>query len=464
MAAANGAFLAVARAAGLTALLILANGSRAGAAEPYTLSEPPTDARVKAVNMQVAISGKVITSAGGGKELSHELNAAAEYRFRERRLSGAGRDAEAYRSLRQYDGAAVRTSISKEVSTQSLPRELSLIAVQGERWGTMKYSPDHLLTREQLDLLDVPGDPLAIVALLPARAVEVDETWDVPDWAVQMLTTLEAASSAKMTAKLTGVSNGAARIEFNGAADGARLGAITKVELSGHLLFDLGRSLIKSVELTHTEKGAVGTVTPGIDSQVRVMIARSLSETAETLTDERANSLPLEPPADRMPLRFDAPSWGVSLVHGRGWHVFKAIFDTDPQVVILRLVDQGTLVCQCNFSPVPDAAPGEHTPLEDYENSIRQSLGAQFGAIVSRDTIPSEDGRKIFRVTTQGKYTLPEGEETKDYPMSWIYYLCVAPTGRQVSFVFAVEPSMKELLAGQDRQIVESLQFTPPVR
>lgn len=464
MVIARGAFRIRGWARRLVAALMLAGGGPGQAAETYTLSEPSTDARLKAVQMQVEIGGQVITSAGAGKELTHDLRATAEYRFRERRLTGAGRDAEAYRSLREYERAAVRTSISNEVSTSSLPRDRSLIAVQGARSGTVKYSPDGLLTREQLDLLDVPGDPLAILALLPSRPVELDESWDVPDWAVQMLATLEAASSTKMTARLSSVSDGVARVDFSGAADGARLGAITKVDLSGHLMFDTDRKLVTSVELTHVEKGAVGTVTPGIDSKVRVVTIRGLTETDGALTTERIDALPLEPPLDRLPLRFEAPAWGLSLIHSRGWHVFKAIFDSDPQVVILRLVDQGTLVCQCNFSPVPDAAPGEHTPLDEYEESIRQSLGAQFGAIVSRDTIPTEDGRKIFRVTTQGKYTLPEGDQTRDYPMSWIYYLCVAPSGRQVSFVFAVEPAMKELLAGQDRQIVESLQFTRPSR
>jgi len=459
MPAVHGGFAARTRAVWMAAMGMLTLAGRAHAADAYLLSEPATDTRVRTVTMQVAIGGKVITSAGGGKKLSYDLNASVDYRFRERRLTGAGRDAEAYRCVREYERASVRTTIGKRVSTQSLPPEVALIAVQGQRSGLLKYSPDGLLTRDNVDLLDVPGDPLAVVAVLPPREVEVGEEWDVPDWAVQMLATLEAASTAAMTARLADVSDGTARVEFEGRAEGARLGAVTNVKLSGHLLYDLDENLIRTVDLTHTEKGAVGTVTPGIDSQVRVIVERSLAVSEGPLTDELAESLPLEPPADRLPLRFAAPAWGLQLFHSRGWHIFHANFTEDPQVVILRLLEEGTLVCQCNFSPVPSAAPGEHTPLEEYEESIRQSLGAKFGAIVARDKIPTQDGRQIFRVTTQGKYELPSGEETKEFPMSWIYYLCIDPSGRQVSFVFAVEPAMKDRLAGQDRQIVESLQF-----
>ena len=459
MTPACGPFIRPVRTMFLTAVGFFALTCQTLAETSYDLSEPSTDTRVKTVTMQVTIGGQVITSAANRKELTHDHRAVAEYQFRERRLTGAGRDAEAFRSLREFETASMTTSISNRESNRSLPRNRTLVAVQGRRSGMLKYSPQDLLTREELDLLDVPGDPLALVALLPTREVELEEEWEVPDWAVQMLATLEAASTAEITARLVSMSGGQARVEFKGRAEGARLGAVTEITFSGHLLYDLDQKLITAVDLTHAEKGAIGTITPGIDSEVRVLIERSLAARDGALTEEFAESVPLEPPGDRLPLRLDAPSWGLQLFHSRGWHVFHANFDSDPRVVILRLVDEGTLICQCNFSPVADAAPGEHTPLDEYEDSIQQSLGPQFKAIVARDEIPTPDGRKIFRVTTQGKFEIPQGGETKEYPMSWIYYLCVAPSGKQVSFVFAVEPSMKERLAGQDRQIVESLQF-----
>ncbi len=461
---------AIARPCGRTGMRLLASlvtmslTSVCSAAEAYSLEEPVTDVRVRNVSMQVTIGGKVVTSAGGGKTVSHDLNTTAAYRFREKRLSGAGRDAEAYRCLREYDQASARTKISDQVSTLTLPARLRVIVAHGKRSGMLRYNPTSLLSRDDLDLIDVPGDPLAILALLPTRQVEVDEEWDVPDWAVQMLSTVEATSKTEMTAKLVSVSDNVARIEFNGAVEGARLGAITNVKLSGHLLFDLKQELVTSLDLTHIETGAIGTITPGIDSEVRVVIARSVAGSEGALTEELAESIPLDPPADRLPLEFDAEPWGLSLIHGRGWHVFLANFESDPQVVILRLLDQGTLVCQCNFSPVPQVAAGQTTPVEEYEESIRRSLGSQFGAIVARDRIPTQDDRTIFRVTVDGKYALPNGEESKDVPMTWLYYLCADPTGRQVSFVFAVEPEMRELLAGQDRQMVESLQFKNPIR
>lgn len=448
----------------LASLVAMSWMSVSQAADAYSLEEPATDVRVRDVTMQVTIDGKIATSAGGGKSVSHDLDAQAAYRFRERRLIGAGRDAEAFRCVREYDQASTRTKISDELSTQSMPARMRVIVSHGQRSGMQRYCPTALMTRDALELIDVPGDPLAVLALLPSRRVEVGEEWEVEDWAAQMLSTVEATTESKMTAKLVSVTDDTARVEFNGTVKGARLGALTNVKLSGHLLFDLTKQLVTSVDLTHSEEGAIGTIAPGIDSDAHVVISRSLASGDGALTGELAESIPLDPPGDRLPLEFDAGPWGLSLVHGRGWHVFHASYDSDPQVVILRLLDQGTLVSQCNFSPVAKVAAGQTTPVEQYEASIRQSLGDQFGAIVARDRIPTQDDRTIFRVTVEGKYTLPSEDETKEVPMTWVYYLCADPSGRQVSFVFALEPEMRERLAGQDRQIVETLQFGPPVR
>src|SRR5690606_1652452 len=107
------------------------------------------------------------------------------------------------------------------------------------------------------------------------------------------------------------------------------------------------------------------------------------------------------------PLVLSAAPWGLRLTHGRGWHVFHASYEEDPKVCILRLLDHGSLICQCNFSPVADAGAGKHTPMEAYEANIRQALGEQFVEITDRSTIPTEDGSKLFRVTAAGNYQLP---------------------------------------------------------
>ena len=44
-------------------------------------------------------------------------------------------------------------------------------------------------------------------------------------------------------------------------------------------------------------------------------------------------------------------------------------------------------------------------------------------------------------------------------PMTWIYYLCADRSGKQMLFVFVVEPEYVKLLAGRDLAMVRSVRF-----
>lgn len=443
----------------VAALVCAASFGRGSVAQTYLLDEPETDARPRMTAIQVAIEGTVVTGGGAGKTFRHKLDASAAYRFHEQRLTGAGRDAAAFRSVRSFSQAAARTRISDRLSETQLPASMRSIAVHGRRQGLIRYSPTTLLTREVVDLLDIPGDPLAVVALLPGREVEIGEEWQPDEWVLQMLTAVEAVEESSLSCQLDSAAAETARVKFTGKIAGVRLGAPTNIEVTGTFDYNLQDKLITSIALDHSERAAIGTVTPGVESRVQVNVERSLASGAGDLTEEILDAIPLEPPPERLPLVLEARPWGLRLVHGRGWHVFHASYEEDPKVCILRLLDHGSLICQCNFSPVPSVKPGTHTPLDEYEASIQQALGAQFGEFVDRATIPAEDGRKIFRVTAIGNYQLPDGNESKTVPMSWTYMLVVHPSGRQVSFVFAVEPGLRERLAERDLRLVESLQF-----
>ena len=72
------------------------------AADAIELVESETDARVRSVRSHVQVTGELMTAAGGGKVIPLKLSSDAQFRFLERRLSGAGRDAETLRSARLY--------------------------------------------------------------------------------------------------------------------------------------------------------------------------------------------------------------------------------------------------------------------------------------------------------------------------------------------------------------------------
>ena len=210
------------------------------AADKVELAEADTDARIKLVRSHVQVSGQLKTAAGGGKTIPLTLTADAQYRFFERRLSGAGRDAETLRTARLYRFASNDTEVAPvdpppgttpKKSTLKLPETRHLIIAHGRREGAFLYSPTATLTCDQLDLLSTPGDSLSLLSLLPREEIATGDSWKPDSWAVQMLCGIEAMTKGEITCKLEEVNADTARVTFTGGAEGATLGATTTVQL-----------------------------------------------------------------------------------------------------------------------------------------------------------------------------------------------------------------------------------------
>ena len=453
--------LSISNRSGLSvALLLLVAVAPGIAAEEVTLEEAATDLRVRQVATEVRTTGRVFTNAGPGKTNEHDLSAMAAFRYRERRLPPAGRDYQSLRALRDFDLATMQTQVAGHDSGAELPPQQRLIVVRGQRDGFQCYSPAQSMSRETVELLELPGDPLVLTALLPRSPVTPGADWKAPEWAAQMLSKLEAVDKVELNCRLASVDAQAAIVEFNGLANGQSHGANTDVAISGRLIFDRQAGLIREAAAKFTIKSSVGTVDPGIDATVEMTMNRSLADSPGRLTDAVADAVPLEPQSGDLLLQFSAPPWGVSLSIDRNWYVFQALFEGTPQVAILRLMEHGSLVCQCNLSPIAAAAPGQHTAIEQFEADIQQALGDKFKQFTSRDRIPTDDGRTILRLVAEGRMPVTAEEGTVELPMHWIYYLCADRSGKQLSFVFVIEPAYLKLLAGRDQQMVKSVRFT----
>lgn len=441
--------------------ILLVVCSPSGFADEFTLTEPFPDHRVFSNETRVTTQGKVLTSRIGGEKDELDLEATAAFEFRSRRLPPAGRDARALRDVREFAAGQVETTVGGRATTVRLPRNIRLIVAAADREGVLSYSPQAALTREVADLLEIPGDPLSLLALLPLESVKKGDEWTPPDWAVQLLTGIEAVETSKLTCRLDDGNSAGARVAFNGKIQGQRFGANTTVEVVGAYIFDLRTKHLSQARTIYKITADVGTVNPGLDVTVTANLTRRLEEAPGGLTDSVAESIPLNPPAEQLQIVFRAAPWGVELRHGRDWHLFQSVLEGQTPVAILRLVERGSLVCQCNVSPLPQAAAGQHVPLDQFEADVQQSLGKRFQKILAKERLPARDGGLLFRIVVEGEVELAGNKAAARVPMHWIYYLVADRQGRQASFVFSVEPALLEQLGGRDLEIVESLRFGP---
>ncbi|MEX1096371.1 MAG: hypothetical protein WED34_10000 [Planctomycetales bacterium] len=400
------------------------------------------------VRAELRVEGKIEVAVGGGQTATHPLAVEAELRYLERRISGTGRDARTLRSLRQYSQAVSKIVVDKETSFYELRPARGLVVAQGTREGVARHSPAGPLTRVELDLLRIPGDSLAVIGLLPAAAVQMGGEWTPESWVAPMLADLKAAVKSELSCRLDSITGDIATVSFAGTLEGASDGAATSIALAGSYGFDVRNGHLRSLALRQTEKRAIGAVSPGLEVTATVKLTRTPAAGPGPLTDEAADRIPLDPPSGALLLSFQAPG-EAAFLHDRGWHLFKQA----GKLAILRLVEQGSLVAQCNVASIASAAPGEHTSAEQFQKDIRASLGERFSRIAEATRIDTGDARYLYRVTAEGA----AGEK----PMTWIYYLCADPGGRQVSFVFAVESELREQLGDRPDEIARSVRFEP---
>ena len=114
------------------------------------------------------------------------------------------------------------------------------------------------------------------------------------------------------------------------------------------------------------------------------------------------------------------------------WHVFQQ----SVQIAVLRLHGSRNFRGPVQLAPVRPANAASTSPSSNFKTISAPVSGTRLKRLKRPRTIPTDDHRFLYRVTAVG--------EANKVPITWIYYLCAAPNGLQVSFVFAVETALRD--------------------
>jgi hypothetical protein len=434
----------------LTAAVAVVILSSLTAMAGVSMSGNSDDDRVFSVRCRLEVAGDLQTAAPDSKGVTLPLKVDGRLSFLERRLTAGGKDAEAFRAARSYQVGEARIEVSGQPTENHLPAEGRLIVAEGRSNGVRLWSPDRPLTFDTLDLLNTPGDSLALHALLPGTEVEAGDSWQPAYWVLPLLTGVEAVSKHELTCRLEKVDGKFAVIAVEGSVEGAIDGAFTKIAVTGQVAWDLDKKHIRQAKITQSEERSVGVVSPGMKVTATMYVDRLPSSLDGPLSGNRVEAIPIVPEPGQLELQFDSP-WNFHFACDRGWHLFHQTKD----VAVLRLVEKGSLIAQCNVSKVPQVAPGSHTPEQTFQNDVRTALAGQLQQIVKAEQLETNDGRWLYRVTGTGM--------SNSRPMTWYYYLCASPDGRQVAFAFSLETRLVEQFANRDLGFARSLTFGSPV-
>ncbi|MEO1999430.1 MAG: hypothetical protein ABGZ17_29645 [Planctomycetaceae bacterium] len=427
----------------------------AWSAKQYDLSLPSQARRTFNVASTVQLTGTFHTQTASEETKTWNMTSKAEHRYRERRIPGTGRQAAAFRSLRIYDKAESQVRVARRTTSLQLHPQLKVILACGRRDGVELFSSRHLFRREDLDLLNAPGDSLAVQSLLPRHQVAIGDTWQTQAWSLQMLSDLDTLLDGHLRCELKSVTSGLARVALRGMAEGATVGTKAKLTFDGHLIFDLQARFLREFQLTQTEQRSAGTVSPGMEITARINSKWSAAPDEPALSDAAAAAYPLNPPESMGQLSFVNPGH-IRFRHARDWHVYHQSRD----VTILRLLARGRLVAQCNVRLLPATQPGQYTSKSRFVSDIRSSLGKRLDRTAHDQVADAAHGPLRFRIVAHGR---DSGQHFR-----WIYYLFADPDGRQSTFMFTVADSERERFSAQDQQIANSFEFDsrnsrPPV-
>ncbi len=122
----------------------------------------------------------------------------------------------------------------------ALRPEVSLLVAERRRQGgpVVVVSPAGPLTRSELELVEVQGDPLALTDLLPSGPVAVGKSWRVGDAAVMGISGYDRIKVNQLDATLESCDEARAQVRIRGRIDGSLQGAEGLMTCDGMLAFD----------------------------------------------------------------------------------------------------------------------------------------------------------------------------------------------------------------------------------
>lgn len=434
----------------MVAALLAFSAATASAADQQPLF-PLVSGLQKDATAQVTIELNV-----GGEMLIQEekqlqkmpLSVAAKLQYEERLLAWSPDGADPVRCLRYYNAASATIQVDKSEIQRRLPAKQRLLLAEIRDGHAAINGLDRPLTREQLDLVNVVGNTLALEWLLPGRELAEGDHWNQKASTIGALLGMDHVAVCEVSSVVTGEVNNHVQIRMAGTVHGTIDGAPTELELRAAYLFHQRQKRITKFNLAIQEHRTPGEVVPGLDIVAQVKLAivpldNKPRHTGDLLADRAQDATqPLQ-----RELLYDGRQRGFRFRYDAAWYVTAEQTD----LLSLRRLDRGDLIAQCNITTLPARSAGRQTSLEQFEREVRQSLGEHLDDVTAATHWTTAQGHDCLGIVANGK--------VEGLPIQWRYYLIADDDLPRVSIAFTVEQSSLQHFADADRQIIDSLEL-----
>jgi hypothetical protein len=420
---------------------------------PVSLREKAKVGDASKVAIELKAEGQFKQTAPEGEPSPKPLAFKVESRleFHEKVLAVAT-DGSLTRVVRRVEKAGSAINGEIRPSSAVLRPELSLLVAELKAGQAVVVSPGGPLMRSELELVQGPGDPLALGSLLPAGQLTKGDTWTVGSDAARSLSGYDVLDDNALKATLeTSTDDPVVTAKLNGTIRGSALGGLGTITLNGSFKFDTKANLVTFLQIDRKEIRQAGPVEAGLDVKSTLTVTRQVSDVPPDLNETTLKDVPLEIKPDRELLMFKSPDGKYAILHDRDWHTF---WDSD-RLSVLKRLSKGEVIANCNLSRGPNAGKGRHQDPAQLREDIRKAAGKRFVRVIGEGKLdgPPEAGYR-YKVSVEGR----EGE----VGVLWYYYLMAGPEGDQVLAVFTTAFARQELFGDQDLRLIGTFEWLPP--
>jgi hypothetical protein len=128
------------------------------------------------------------------------------------------------------------------------------------------------------------------------------------------------------------------------------------------------------------------------------------------------------------------------------------VVSDQPDLAVLRLIERGDLVAQCNISRLNPLPAGEQLTLEAFQASLKKSLGTTFVDFLEAGESLSDSGLRVLRVVISA--------EVSEVAIQYVFYHLSDDQQNRLSLALTMDADNVERFGRAEETLIGSLQFT----
>ena len=348
-------------------------------------------------------------------------------------------------AIRSYEKAAAEITAGPTKRKSSLREESRVIIYRGEEGRSLVTSAFGPLTRQELELVEIPVNTAWVDTLQPTEPLQPKATWTPDETKLARLLNLHLITENEFQCTMVSVDDEVARFIGEGKVQGSVNGVETELEIK--CKYNVGRKIgrIYWVAMSIHEVRQRGPAMPGFDVNARLRLLLSPIAKPQAVPIPEENKITGSDLLD-----YRSKQQGVSMVYDRRWRVIADYGEKS----VLRLVDGKDTLGHCSIARLPKLPPNRQIPLESFQADIKTALGKHFGEFLEASEDVNSNGVRVLRVAAAGTVS--------EVPIQWIYCHLADGEGNRASFVFTLHTDLSERFAGADHSIIGGVRLMQP--